>query len=125
MGLYQEQQPRSGDAEGSLEMRHHAGCGKSKEQRVTHVAKKTYAWMHRVSDTTRRMRPPGMHTSLRGPSLSIPPKLRWHRESAIPRVHKVPRMSTDKKVLCGVGGVFLMGVVYSVWISLQVIGCCG
>jgi hypothetical protein len=33
-------------------------------------------------------------------------------------------MSTDKKVLWGIGGVFLMGVVSSVWITMQVIGCC-
>ena len=42
-----------------------------------------------------------------------------------PHGHKTPRMSTDKKVLWGVCGVFLMGVAYSAWISMQVIGCCG
>ena len=39
--------------------------------------------------------------------------------------NKAPRMSTDKKVLWGICGVFLVGVAYSLWIGMQVIGCCG
>jgi hypothetical protein len=64
-------------------------------------------------------------TSLRLPRLSMPLSLRRNRESLIPPGNKAPRMSTDKKVLWGICGAFLMGVVYSVWISMRVIGCCG
>ena len=66
-----------------------------------------------------------VQTSLRLPRLSMPLRLRRQRGSLTPPGHKAPRMSTDKKVLLGVCGVFVMGVVYSVWISMQVIGCCG
>jgi hypothetical protein len=34
-------------------------------------------------------------------------------------------MSRDEKVLWGIWAVFLMGVVYSLWICMQVTGCCG
>jgi len=37
---------------------------------------------------------------------------------------KVSRVSTDEKVLWGIWAVSLMGVVYSLWISMQVIRCC-
>ena len=102
-------------------MRHHLRGGKDQEQRVTREAKK----MHRPCETTRQVRPPGMRAPLRRRSLSIPLRLRRHREPLIPPGHKAPRMSTDQKVLWGVSGVFLMGVAYSLWISMQVIGCCG
>jgi hypothetical protein len=37
---------------------------------------------------------------------------------------KVSRVSTDEKVLWGIWAVSLMGVVYSLWISMQVVSCC-
>ena len=115
-------------------MRSHFRDREDKKQRVTYVTKKKHAWMHRPPSATRQTRPPslprqrrppGLPTSLRRLSLPIPLRLRRHREPLIPNDQKVPRMSTDQKVLLGIWAVFLMGVVYSLWISMQVIACCG
>ena len=117
-------------------MRRHFRDSKDKKQGVTYIAKEKYAGVHTPSSRTKRTRPPslpgqrrpsGVQTPLRLPRLPIHLRLRRPKGSVISaehREHKVPRMSTDKKVLWGICGVFLMAVVYSVWISMQVIGCC-
>jgi hypothetical protein len=115
-------------------MKRHFRGRKNKRQRVTYVSKKRYAGMHRTFSMMRQTRPPslprqtrpsGVRTSLRLPRLPVAFRLRRHKESVIPAVQKVPRISTDQKVLLGIWAVFLMGVVYSLWMSMQVIGCCG
>jgi hypothetical protein len=118
-------------------MRRHFRDRKDRKQRFTFVAKEKYAGMGTPSSRTKRTRPPslpgqrrpsGVQTPLRLPRLPIHLRPRRPKGSVISaehREHKVPRMSTDKKVLLGIWAVFLMGVVYSLWISMQVIGCCG
>jgi len=111
-----------------------------KRQPVTYIGKEKDAAMHRPSITTRqrrqtrppslptRTRPGGIPESLISRRLRLPrpriPRLRRPKGSVISaehREHKAPRMSTDKKVLLGIWALFLMGVVYSLWMSMQVI----
>ena len=33
--------------------------------------------------------------------------------------HRASRLSTDKKVLLGISAAFLMGVIYSLWMSMK------
>ena len=118
-------------------MTRHFRDRKDKKQGVTDVVKKRDAGMRRLFSAARQTRPPslprqtrpsGVQTSLGLPRPSIPLRLRPHRGSVISaehREHRAPRVSTEKKVLWGIFAAFLMGVVYTVWISMQMIRCCG
>ena len=116
------------------EMRRHFRDKKDKSQRATYLAKENYAGTDRLSITTRRTRPPslprptrpsGVQTSLRLPRLPILPRHRRQGESMVPADQRMPRRSTDQKVLWGIWAAFLVGVVYNLWISVHVIRCCG
>jgi len=109
-------------------MRRHFRDRKDQKRHGRYVTKQNYAGMHRLSSVTRHTRPPSLprqtrpsdpQTSLRLPRLLTPLRLRRHRESVIPTDHKVPKMSTDEKVLGGIWAAFLLGVVYSLWIIVQ------
>jgi len=102
---------------------------------ATYLGAEKVAAMHRLSSTTRQMRSPSL--SRRTRPAGIPESLRLSRPLSIPswrisrpkgsvisaehREHKAPRLTTEKKMLAGIWAVFLMGVVYSLWLSMQVI----
>lgn len=100
------------------------------KQRVRYLAMEKYAGLHILLAATRKTRPPslppqtrpsGVQTSLSQPRPPISLRRRRHRESGS---RTDQRISTDRKVLWGISGVFLMGVVYSLWIGMQVSHCC-